>query len=352
MENNIEKEETKKPKRKIFRKIFLGIILLVLIVVLFLFINNLITNYKTNKLKDNINKTNEEISYVIVEINPKIVLEIINGKVSNTGCLNDDCKTIFNNINVNNKSLKDTIEILYNEAKENNIDVTNGVQVSSSSNVREEIKDLTYVKVEIITSEEENKILSEVIDNNEIKNKLSKNEVSNNLLELYKKDKDYNKLYTCNIINNELKCYITEEFETVLTYEGETLKEIYEDFRNYQKLENLFDKFNIKYDKGKVEGIDLKLINNVYVNNTKYYLFTGTTYTSTTVSMTGPLTEPITSSYNKAGIVLKKNGDFEPFRYEILPFSKFDLVSKSYNEEDVVILTIDENTQKLTTNKK
>ena len=32
--------------------------------------------------------------------------------------------------------------------------------------------------------------------------------------------------------------------------------------------------FNIKYDKGKVEGIDLKLINNVYVNNTKYYIFT------------------------------------------------------------------------------
>jgi len=348
----MENEEIKRPKRKIFRKIFLGIVVLIVLLVGYYFVSDFITNYKTNKLKNKIEDIEKDITYAVVEINPKIILEIVNGKVSNRGCLNDDCKVVFNNINVTDKSLKEVVEILYNKAKENDIDVSNGVQVSSSDNkVKEEVEDLTYVKVEIITSEEEEKFISEVIDNDKIKNKVSKEELADKLLKVYKKDKDYNKLYTCNIINNELKCYITEEFEKVLTYEGETLSEIYEDFRNYQKLEKLFDKFNIKYDKGKVEGIDLRLINNVYVNNTLYYLFTGTTYTSTTVSATGPIAEPITSSYNKAGVVLKRNEDFEPFRYEILPFSKFDLVSKSYNEEDVVILTIDENTHKLTTNK-
>lgn len=164
-----------KRNKKIFRKIFLGIIVVVLLYLLFNFVTNLIEDDKVNKLKDNLEEIKEkEINYVIVEINPKAILEVVNDKVVSKGCLNEDCKTIFNNIDIN-KTLKETIEAMYNVAKEKGIDVSNGVKVSSSNTkIENKVKELEYVEYTNITTSDEKGYLEQVLDNEELKNETSK----------------------------------------------------------------------------------------------------------------------------------------------------------------------------------
>jgi len=336
-----------KYKKRIIRKILLFVLVLVVLFGVFSFVSGLIADYKSDKLKKEINDIQKEVSYVVIEINPKMILEIIDGNVSKSGCLNQDCQTIFQGVNVIGKSLNEVANILYNEAKDSGVDVSNGVSISSTNEkLKDEVKDISYVIYKHITNEEEKKYIDNVLDNNEIKEQHTKEAINNRLLEIYKNDNDYGKLYTCNIDNSELFCYITSEFEEILsavgTYE-ETLDEYYKSINYVRKFENILEKFNIKYNSSGVEGLDISLIKSIYIGDVEYNLSGQMCYGSTTVSIDGP-SSSMESCYNKIGLTIFSQGEASDLYKVVLPLSKFNLVSLNYKDSDLEIITIDKET--------
>ena len=323
------------------KKRILMIISIILILGILVFSVYLLLYYK--KMKDSKEQTHkfieeynelvekEQASYVIIEINPKAILEVINNKVVNLGCLNEDCENIFN-IDVVNKGLNETIEILYQTAKEKGVDVSNGVKVSSvNKEIEKEVSILEYTNYQTINLEEEKEWLSKVRDNKDILNHTAKYYYNNKLLEFYQNDSDYGDVYTCNIVKEEISCYITLKFERELPNDVTLAKQISYN-EKHQKLMDTLDKFNIEY-KNKiedVEGIDLFKINNIEkikINN-KWY------------SVGGSYHEKDSFYKGNNNIVLNsvlESGSYG-YSFTTLPLSKLDLISLSYNESDLVIL--------------
>jgi len=338
-----------KSRKRVVRKILLVILILSICVLSYFYIDTLINDYKNDRLKNKIQDIQEEITYVVIEINPKMILEFKDEKVTKIGCLNKDCQTIFNNINIDDKSIKEAVEILYEQAKNSGIDVSKGVKVSSTNEVvQDEIKELDYTVYVEINKEEEKKYLDSVLDNNEIKEQTSKEEINNKLLETYKNDPDYGKYYTCNIEGSELACYITTEFEEILssfgTYE-ETWNEIYASINNVRKFESILDKFNVKYNSGGFEGLDINLVETIYARGVEYNLTGEISYGHSVVSTDGPASS-VQSSYNRIGITIY-NDETEIIYTITLPLSKFNLVTSDYKDSDLVTITIDEETHTL-----
>ena len=276
----------------------------------------------------------KKVSYVMIEINPKAILEVVDNKITNMGCLNSDCERIFN-FDVTGKSLNETIKMLYEKAKENGVDVSNGVQVSSINNkIKKVVSDIEYVNYNSITKEEEDDILNQVKDNEEISNNKLEKEYNEKLLELYEKDPDYGSVYTCDNIADKLVCYITEEFENNLPTEISLLNRLYYNER-HQKLMNVLDKFNIEYESSlsDVEGLDtfktnevkaIKIVDVMHQVGVSYYA--GDNFES--------------NFANCFNIVLEstlESGEYG-YSYKTLPLSKFELISKSYNQNDIVVL--------------
>lgn len=273
----------------------------------------------------------EQVSYVIIEINPKAVLEVINNKVVNLGCLNEDCENIFN-IDVINKDLDETIEILYQTAKENGVDVSNGVKVSSVNNdIEKEVSVLEYANYQTINLEEEKEWLSKVRDNKNILNHTAKYYYNNKLLEFYQNDSDYGDVYTCKIVKEEISCYITAKFERELPYDI-TLTNRFSYNEKHQKLMDTLAKFNIEYQNKieDVEGIDLFRVNNIEkikINNEWY-------------KVGGSYHEKDSFYKGNNNIVLNsilESGSYG-YSFTTLPLSKLNLISLNYNENDLVVL--------------
>lgn len=200
-----------KYNKKIFRKILLGILILVLLFFSCRFISNKIEDIKARKFYNNINKlAKNRTDYVFVEINPSFVLTIKDNKVNDVACLNDDCISIYNDIDIKGKNINDSIDTLYNISEEKGFDISKGVKVKVSNNINIENKD--YITIEYIDITKEKELLREVINNEEIKN-VSNDNYYTNLWNELKKDDDYGKVYSCNINNNkELECYIKKDF--------------------------------------------------------------------------------------------------------------------------------------------
>ena len=322
-------------KKIVFKTIGILLILCLIIFLVFLIINY--NNIKNSKKKTqefireyNEKFQNQDISYVVVEINPKAVLEVIDNKIKNIGCLNSDCQNIFN-VDINEKTLDQAIELLYNAAVNNGIDVSNGVKVSSSNNeVKSYLSNLNYVKYESINLDEVNNILKQVIDNDDIKNNTLKELNANELFEFYKKDSDYGSVYTCSVVDNNLSCYLTEEFINDLPYDI-SFANRFSYNEKHQKLMHTFDKFNIKYESKleDVEGMDVFKINNVekLEINGKYYDVGCSDFSSGNV-------------LNYHNIILNstlESGDYG-YSYETLPLTKLNLVSVDYDKNDMVVL--------------
>lgn len=339
-----------KKKKRILLKILLVLIALIICVVMYFVINDALIKHNNKKLNKDIEKVASEITYVIIEINPKIILELKDGIVVGSGCLNEDCINIFKDTNIENNSLKEATQKLYNKAKENNIDVSNGVSVSSTNeNIKNEVKDLEYVKYNKIEKEEEKEQIKNVLDNNDIKKEKKKNEVNNDILAVYKKDRDYGRIYKCEVVDNEVACYIKEEYEKKLGRELETLNDLFKAISEMQDLENVFDKFGFEYEKGKVEGSMDSVVNRIVVNSTSYPLFSGYSLASVTVSINNNPedngnVEEKKSSYDRFGVQIERSDYEDPFtdiplKIVVLPISKLNLVTKSYNEKDLVVVT-------------
>ena len=275
-------------------------------------------------------------------------VELKDGKVINAGCLNDDCLKIFSDVQLSDSSIEEATEKLYNKAKEENIDVSNGVYVSSTdSEVEKELQNLDYVQYKKIDKQKEKEEISNVLDNKEIKKEKNKNEVSNDILKVYKRDKDYGNLYKCEVVNSEPKCYITKSFAKRLSSKNETIEEFMDALKEMRSLENILDKFEFDYEQGGVEGLKQLIVNRVVVNGTSYPLFSGITYVETTITANPddiPNEEKYSEYYEFGLTIYDSAWEEEPtsnFRVLFLPIEKIELVSKTYNEKDILILTVE-----------
>lgn len=315
------------PKKKIIRRILFVILAIILLSTLILAIKNITLDMKTDKLKNEIEKVSEDkVTYVIIEINPKIILELKNNRVVKTGCLNDDCKKIYTDIDVKNKDLKSTIDLLYNTAKESNIDTSKGVSISSTDPIIEkETKELEYVNYKKINQEEEQNYISQVLDNNEIKNQVSKENYHQEILKTYQTDPNYGYLYTCNIKNSELECYITESFADRILTEL-TLTNIYFFIGQNKQLMSIFDKFNISYKTTGIEGKDFTnvSVSEIYNEHVNYPIISKSCYNN--------------NCYDKYHIILYDKEDSLDLVMKILPISKINLVNLKYDAKDAIIL--------------
>lgn len=333
-----------KSSLKIVRKLLL---LLLIILLLFLgihFIKIKMKEYQTNQALKEINKVKvNEISYVFVEINPKMLMELKGNKVVNHACLNEDCMTVFDGLEIINKDLEQVIDTLYNKAKEVGINVTNGVTVSSTNaNIKEKLEKIDYVTYTKINKEEEQKLMTEVIDHKEIVNSSHKKSYNEELLEAYKKDKDYGNTYTCNIDNGELSCYITEKFYNKLGRDAESISDVLTLVDEIRDLMALFDKFGIKYTTTGVEGaeligLDKLVLDKIYLNG-DYHKWGNGSVSHNTISMDGGSSGDVFSY--KASIMLDNYDLGEAgmlgYDYHVLPLNKLNLVDSSYSESDVI----------------
>ena len=343
-----------KKRNGIIGKIFLALLVLLIAIFTYLSVANLLMKYDNNKLQKKVKEVASEITYVVIEINPKIILELKDGKVINSGCLNSDCLTVFDNLDLKDISIKQATEKLYNRAKDKNVDISNGVILSSSDkNIEEEIKDLNYVYYKKIDKKQIKEEIKNVIDNKEIKEQKNQNEVNNDILAIYKKDKHYGSLYECKIVENELECYITKSFANRLSDEGDSIEEIMRNISDMRFLENIFDKFGFDYERGGIEGLNQSIINRVAVNGTSYPLFNGYSLATVNVSTSSDennKNEEKYSEYNNFGIAIYNSHWYlnADFKIVVLPIEKIELISRTYNDGDLVTLTEEDGYLKIT----
>lgn len=255
-----------KSKKHIFRKVLLGILILLVLLFSYRFVGNKFDEINAKRFNKAINEiAKDKTDYVFVEINPSFLLTIKDNKVSDIACLNDDCISFYKEIDIKGKSIIESIDNLYNLAKSKGFDTSNGIKIKTTIEI--DVKDKDYITVELINEADKNKLLNNVKNNEKVKNNSNDNYYTE-LWNRLKKDSDYDKVYTCNINNDELECYFI--MESITTDPKTTSLVSYEKKSN--NIANTFDKFNIRhnYDFNNV------LINgeiwNVYIGNQKFDL--------------------------------------------------------------------------------
>ncbi len=302
-----------KKKKKILLIIFTAFLLLILSLILFHFINNIISKKQVERLRKNIEEISSyKTSYVIIEINPKILIELTGDKVTNKICLNSDCENVFGNLILNNMKLKETINTLYETAKTKGIDTSNGVKLSTTdTNLQKVTEGLDCVTYNILTTEEENSILNELENKEEIEKK--KNEYNKKLLDIYKTDSDYGKYYTCKEGENNIKCYITSNFENDLS-EVFNITNLNNIINNVRNLNRILDKFNVEYHYNNSYGV--KDIYEISANGKYLWLGNDLSYTGENKV-----------HYNFPYLEIDEN---------LLPLIKLNLVDSTYDNKDLI----------------
>lgn len=305
-----------KQKRHILLKILLVLLVMIGLYFLITSIDKAIMKANDAKINTAISELeNQRTDYVFVEINPSFALRFEGNKVAKVACLNEDCMKIYESIDIIGKNMNDSIEQLYNLAKENGFDTSKGVRVKTNSNIK--IENLVYVTIEYIDKNEQEKLLSTVKNNEEIKENNNDNYYTL-LWEELKKDKDYNYTYTCNMENKELKCYLQQEF--IDKMESIPIIEI----PAFAKaMSRTLDKFKINYTTEDVLP-GLTFMNGIYING-KYYSFGTTIYGSQTFDNV---------------LIYKEDEEEDNFNYyenEILiPLTKLNLLTSQYDMKDIV----------------
>jgi len=253
----MKKDSNNKPKKKSKVKKILLIILLiiVLLVVLFFgyrFIKNKIDEKNAEKYSKIVNDVNKDkVSYVFVEINPHLVLTIKDNKVNDIACLNDDCLSIYKDLDVKGKDLDSSIDVIYNVSKEKGFDTSNGIKLSSTDTIN--IKNKENITIEYIDTIKEKELLNDVKNNETIK-EVSNGDYYTRLWNELKKDKDYGNVYTCNMNDNkELECYITLETGINNDSDYDMIDRLQDRLSgSYTSIMNTLKKFNYNVDGSKV----------------------------------------------------------------------------------------------------
>lgn len=263
----------KKKKIKIFMLI---IILLIIIFTAFHLINKQIFKINDEKIINKLQELKEEeINYVFLEINPKFVFEVKNDKVISVGCLNDDCMEFYDELNIKGKSLIDAVDYVYNYVKEKKYGINNAkVRVYKNLSY---ISDKSYIQVEVIDEKEKEKLLSQVINNEQIKEQTSKEAHNIKLWDELRKDKDYGKIYECLLNEEELECYIKKNLLVGFTINSDDMTKYltkYDDIiPNLDGIGRVLNKFGLE-TKSEVElGIFKNPTYYAYVDGVEYREF-------------------------------------------------------------------------------
>lgn len=272
------KDKENRGKKKIW-KILLVILIVIICISLVCFIISLINKNKMSKNDEKLLNAiqtleKERVSYVFIEINPKLVVTIKNDVVNNVACLNDDCMKIIDKIDAKEKELSNVIEVIYNVSKDNGFKVDDGVLVKWDGSQDLHLKNLNYVKTEVIDSEKHNELLKDVINNDDIKNKNEVEDYNAKLLEEYKKDADYGKIYECSIVDKELDCRIKKDLIVNFDYDGNDVSKIMEMFTkvspNLEGLTRVFNKFGLKAEDYEEFGVTIEPFRYVYFKDIRF----------------------------------------------------------------------------------
>lgn len=245
-----------KRKKHIFRKILLTLLIIVILYFSYNFIDGKVNELKAKKFYHEINDlSNERTDFVFVEINPHLLLNVKNNKVIKTMCLNEDCKKIYNDLSLENKNINESIDIIYNVSNEKGFDTSNGVNIKTTGKI--EIEEKTYIQVEYINEATKNEILSNVKDV-DIDN-ISNDDYYNNLWDKLKKDPDYGNLYSCDMENGELACFLTwKELSSNVNPVAKRKK--------YREIKYVLEKFGIKTESKTEYG---------FTNDVEYFYIDG-----------------------------------------------------------------------------
>lgn len=308
---------------------------------------NLVKDFKAKKLNDKISELiKDKINYVFLEINPSFVLTVKNNVTQDIACLNKDCLSMYEYINIKEKDISESIDIIYNLAKEKGFDVSKGVYVKTTSNI--EFTNKGYLKIERIDFKKEQEFLNEVKNNDSIKN-INNNDYYANLLKELKKDSDYDYTYTCNMDNSELKCYFTEKFLKII---GDlTIADIPKLPIIANDMSRTLKRFNVKYETEDL-WMGLEFMNGIYINGDLYHYLGSSTHGYQEIidckDMGSPSTKNIYNStikitYDASGESCRKNYDYfykdvlvRVEGNEIIPIQKFNLLNSSYEEKDIL----------------
>ena len=262
----------KKPKKKILKKIMIAFLIFIIILIMLFFINRLIMKINDNKIKNAMNTLyKDKITYVFVEINPSTVLIVKNNKVLNISCLNDDCLSLYDDINVKDIDINDSINKIYNTAKSKGFNTDNGVKIKTTGNI--EIDKKEYISIEYIDKNKANKLLKDVINSKELKDS-NNNDYYIKLWDELKKDKDYNDVYNCKMDNDELKCYIIYKPDISISVDDEDMGLVRLDrFRKLStymsKMNRVLNKFGVKTKSDTDMGIFFEL-SYLYINDLEF----------------------------------------------------------------------------------
>ncbi len=271
-----QKNNKFKKVRKIIKWILLGILAVIIILAGYLFINKKLIEANDKRIINAMNKLEKEkLEYVFVDINPSFVITIKNNKVQDVACLNDDCLSFYDEIDIKNKNTNDSIDILYNLTNEKGFDVSDGVNVKTTFEL--EIKNSDYINIEKIDETTKNELLEKIKNKDAIKN--NNDNYYTKLWNELKKDNDYGTVYECEMISSELTCYFSDKFN--MDYE-DTVSGWTKIINNVNSLKRVLDKFGIEYiEEGNEEakviseifGIDFIDVIGIIVNGKKYDLF-------------------------------------------------------------------------------
>ena len=251
----------------------LGIILIILILLVISFMNNKLAEIKDKKINSAINNlVSEKTDYVFVEINPKLLLIVQDGKVNNVYCMNHDCKNFYNDIHVKNLDAVEAINQIYLLANKKGFDTSNGVKIKSTTYIPLENYNYGFIEIEYIKEEQKNQLLTEVLDYNNTEKQSNEN-YYDSLLEKLKQDDDYDKFYNCKKENSELSCnFIMSSIKVGFDIESIDILDLDSFFSNKNNVLRILKKFNFD-----VSG-DIVKINNVNYNYSISFTNNGTKY--------------------------------------------------------------------------
>ncbi len=329
--------------KKVIKYILLGLLALIVLFISYRLLTNKLSDINGDKYKkivNDINKDREEL--VFIEINPKLVLSIKNNKVKSAVCLNNDCDSIIDEITVVGKELSEAVNIIYDKSYEKGFNTEEGVKMYSTYSI--DTKGFAeYVHFELIDSDKE----KELLDNKEIS--VDNKEYEKNLLNELKKDKDYDKVYTCSL-NEELECHIM--LETGINDDSDYDMDTYE---KYEFINNLFTGTTTKIMSTlKKFGFDVK-DNKVIISGIKYGympLFTSI-YNGVTTKYKNALVAEIIDvfdpsicssgyvSYDEDGECKNKDG------YYIIELNKVDISKGAFAGSDITEIRLGSTERKL-----
>lgn len=314
-------------KKKVFIIILLILLFIVISSLIYSFIKRSITNKNDLKINSSINEIkSEKEDYIFVEINPKLLLVVEDGKVEHVYCMNHDCQNFYNDIHVKNLDSITAINQIYTLANKNGFDTSNGVKIKSTTYIPSD--DYNYIEIEYIKEDEKNQLLTEVLNYDENADK--NNNYYDDLLNKLKQDNDYNKFYSCKKENDQLSCsFIMSSIKAGFDIESIDILDFDSIFSNKNNVLRVLKKFNFDVSN------DIVRINNANYNYSMSFTYNGTNYGNILYrELTEKLSDELCEYTNDDNCIIKTG-------YEFIKLSDINLLETVITNDKLIIKTND-----------